>query len=367
MLFLTSRGFAFLVVGCFVICLSQGPSAAQTGTMPDFARIGDITTSSPQPGVTKLTITTLGPIPSGDQSKLTFEAYFSSLGPDYPSDTAVLFSHGSYTYPSDPAIAPGTAGVVDIPGGFAFGDADVVVDGSTITITFASVFVNDMLPNYVVTRFLPADSAESDLTPYLADCFIVSSDYLSRSTIPPAHPSRANNPPTYPRLIIYRGFEFNSPPKWGERGNQVADINGDGNPDWQYPVNHTIPGTEVTIGLFGAGGCFYLGVGIDQDGDDHLDTNEITGYIGMCQYIIGGNGGAIGVNQNGQWTIVWENYGYYLFGIEKERTRYEYIVATDTLTVLVSTDGGNTYTQTFSGKPTKYPKFTSLVTSGTTQ
>lgn len=127
--------------------------------------------------------------------------------------------------------------------------------------------------------------------------------------------------------------DLKCPPAAGDPGHS-SDFDHDGqNDDWDYNVDQGLPGTDIIVDLRGwhngSEWDFIVVIGHDTNHNGRLDDNEITQWIGKCQYYQGQNKLFIHSNGHG---------GYYVGWVNKdpntgEVTQYRYDTSTGTLTV----------------------------------
>lgn len=102
-------------------------------------------------------------------------------------------------------------------------------------------------------------------------------------------------------------------PPTGKKIPKIADVNGDGVTDWDYPGDVKIPGTNLVVGIFGIdkgeigpspSDEYRLGIGVDRNNNGKLDPDEKQYWIGKCPWIGGLNNGEIERIDN-NWYVHW--------------------------------------------------------------
>ena len=107
------------------------------------------------------------PIPKSIAAKLSFEAYFDN--PPSTFSTGMICTLGSVSYPCDPPIVSGEAGLVDAFKKTRLGRAIVRVNGNTVTMHCASRLVGGKHPSGAVIRWMP-DEIEG--VARFSDCWV---------------------------------------------------------------------------------------------------------------------------------------------------------------------------------------------------
>ncbi len=124
--------------------------------VPKWAVVDDVRFSVPQKGSAELTIRLGAPLHLNTKDRFTLETYFDTSIPGI-FDTAVIYTHGSYVYESDPPIKPGSASVI-VKSKSLFTQlepAEVTVNGDTVIIRFSSTLIENSQPSLFVARYLP--------------------------------------------------------------------------------------------------------------------------------------------------------------------------------------------------------------------
>lgn len=151
-----------------------------------------------------------------------------------------------------------------------------------------------------------------------------------------------------------------SPPRFPERWPRPGDINGDGVPDYDYPVDIGVVGYILidvwVVPTSDTTADYVLVIGQDTNGNGRLDVGEIWYPIGECPWSHGVNKGYIGTDGK----IYWESFndtnmnGKWDPGEQKKT--FIYIPNTGELVVIFDPDGpgGQLPREVYRGDPRSY-------------
>ncbi len=263
--------------------------------VPRWATVRSIDFSVPQVNTGELSVLLGAPLPRDTKDRFTLEVYFDT--PEVgPFDTAVVFSHGSYAYASEPPIDAGSAGVVlKLPGNVfvKMDTAQIGHDRNRITLRFDLRLVQNRAPSLFVSRYLPARYELSEVSGGFSSCVVktaVLESRLSRSALPlPYHPN--TTPVGFVAAAASQIIRFgpddvvppqNTPPS--------QDLDGDGDLDHNLTLNGGsgfITHDGYIIDIWVVDGDYILILGDDDDGDGTLDDNG-NGMLDSGEfYIIG--------------------------------------------------------------------------------
>ena len=109
-------------------------------------------------------------------------------------------------------------------------------------------------------------------------------------------------------MPIHEEIPDTSPPLFPERWPRPGDINGDGVPDYDYPVDIGVVGYILidvwVVPTSDTTADYVLVIGQDTNGNGRLDVGEIWYPIGECPWPHGVNEGYIGTDGK----IYWESF-----------------------------------------------------------
>jgi hypothetical protein len=274
--------------------------------VPSWAKIRTFSYSE-EGGTGTIEVRMQRPIPSTTNDRFTLEVYFDS-------QIAVVFSHGSYEFQTEPVIYPGQSAVVRLADRVVLGYVNSQIIGDIITLTFSSGLIEGGSAYDLCTRYLPGHFDLNNVSGGLGACvsdsrlFLIPNEAAPNYTISMELYFQTTPHPRIP-ILLPRGREYGCPPTGPNAGNipKPGDVNGDGRNDWDYPGDKAVPGTNLIVGIFGLDlgpegavpvyrngkwvydDAYAIGIGRDLNGNGKLDWWEVEAWIGKCPFDGGQN------------------------------------------------------------------------------
>jgi hypothetical protein len=372
-----------------------------TYLIPDFAVLSDVSIE-PNQDRYRISLTVEANLPHNlsDRGRMVMEVWFRHIdSPPLGYDRAVVYAAGGIEYPSAPCLLPGQAGLIewkrDEDKAVKLASIDVQVAGNQVHLQVPSGLLSGYEPIMAVVRYLPSDVNLVHVGGGFGMCTSSSrllDDRLRNGSLvlppfPPSHrkvsftgnsggggngrgflrddhrPFPFVIPPSrrgIPGMGVPIHIPDKSPPRFPERWPRPGDINGDGVPDYDYPVDIGVVGYILidvwVVPTSDTTADYVLVIGQDTNGNGRLDVGEIWYPIGECPWPHGVNKGYIGTDGK----IYWESFndtnmnGNWDPGEQKKT--FIYIPNTGELVVIFDPDGpgGQLPREVYRGDPRSY-------------
>jgi len=287
-------------------------------------------------------------------SNSCLEFHFDLLSDGVRFDHTIAVPLGQFVYPSTPSISSGNAKIIRDSDKAILGSCSVTISSNQVSVTYPKSIIAEN-PILTVLRFLPASTPLNSVhdslngAPVFYDvhlqrpsgnifinipripfpqesvppdffssdilCSISNSSYLQEKLMDddtasdtPGSPVTSIWGPGGGEETIWQPVIHNEDGSLSPPGVIVADLNGNGIPDYILPGHDGIPGTDLMQGYYVIDNLYIVAVvGKDLNNNGQIDRNEVICIIAQCVFASADNLLQIVHTPEGKTLLMWTN------------------------------------------------------------